>query len=33
MAQEANTGAHIHFEMQTNGKYIDPNNYLNVGNK
>lgn len=33
MAQEANTGAHLHFEMQKNGKKIDPNNYLSLGNK
>ena len=33
MAQEVNTGAHLHFEMQKNGKKIDPNNYLNLGNK
>lgn len=33
MAQEANTGAHLHFEMQKNGKRVDPNNYLNLGDK
>ena len=33
MAQEINTGAHLHFEMQKNGKKVDPNNYLNLGNK
>lgn len=33
MTQELNTGAHLHFEMTLNGAKVDPNNYLNLGNK
>ena len=33
MAQELNSGAHLHFEMLLNGTKIDPNNYLDLGNK
>lgn len=33
MAQEINTGKHLHFEMLLNGKKVDPNNYLALGNK
>lgn len=33
MAQELNTGAHLHFEMTSNGTKVDPNNYLDLGNK
>ena len=33
MAQELNTGAHLHFEMTQNGVKVDPNNYLDLGNK
>lgn len=33
MAQELNTGAHLHFEMTSNGVKVDPNNYLDLGNK
>lgn len=33
MAQELNTGAHLHLEMIVNGKKVDPNNYLSLGEK
>ena len=33
MAQELNTGAHLHFEMQKNGTKVNPNDYLDLGNK
>ena len=33
MAQELNSGAHLHFEMILNGTKVDPNNYLPLGNK
>ena len=33
MAQEVNTGAHLHFEMTKNGVKVDPNDYLNLGYK
>lgn len=33
MAQELNTGAHLHFEMLLNGVKVNPNNYLDLGNK
>ncbi|MBR6778622.1 MAG: M23 family metallopeptidase [Clostridia bacterium] len=33
MAQELNSGAHLHFEMILNGTKVDPNNYLSLGNK
>ncbi len=33
MAQELNTGAHLHFEMQKNGKKVNPNDYLDLGVK
>ena len=33
MAQELNTGAHLHFEMLSNGVKVDPNNYIDLGNK
>lgn len=33
MAQELNSGAHLHFEMMLNGKLVDPNNYLDLGAK
>lgn len=33
MAQELNTGAHLHFEMLLKGTKVDPNNYLPLGNK
>lgn len=33
MAQELNTGAHLHLEMKLDGKKVDPNNYLDLGNK
>ncbi|MBR1988801.1 MAG: M23 family metallopeptidase [Clostridia bacterium] len=33
MAQELNSGNHLHFEMLQDGKKIDPNNYLSLGEK
>lgn len=30
---ESGSGAHLHFEMLKNGKKVDPNNYLELGNK
>ena len=33
MAQELNSGAHLHFEMKKDGKLINPNDYLDLGNK
>ncbi len=33
MAQELDGGAHLHLEMLLNGKKVDPNNYLPLGNK
>ncbi|MBO5954628.1 MAG: M23 family metallopeptidase [Clostridia bacterium] len=33
MAQEQNTGAHLHFEMLKNGTKVNPNDYLDLGNK
>ena len=33
MAQELNTGAHLHFEMIENSVKVNPNNYLDLGNK
>lgn len=33
MAQELNTGAHLHLEMLLNGVKIDPNNYIDLGDK
>ena len=33
MAQEVNTGAHLHFEMTKNGVKVNPNDYLNLGDK
>ena len=33
MAQELKTGAHLHFEMKKDGKLINPNDYLDLGNK
>ena len=31
MAQEANTGAHLHFEMTKDGVKVNPNNYIDLG--
>ena len=33
MAQELKTGAHLHFEMLKNGTKVNPNDYLDLGNK
>lgn len=33
MAQESNTGAHLHFEMTVNGVKVDPNDYLSLSDK
>lgn len=33
MAEELNTGAHLHLEMTVNGVKVDPNNYLSLGDK
>ena len=33
MAQELNTGKHLHLEMLLNGVKVNPNNYLDLGNK
>ena len=33
MAQELATGAHLHFEMQKNGAKVNPNDYIDLGNK
>ena len=33
MAQELNSGAHLHFEMLLNGTKINPNDYIDLGNK
>ncbi len=33
MAQESNTGTHLHFEMTVNGVKVDPNDYLSLGDK
>lgn len=33
MAQEVNTGAHLHFEMLKDGVKVNPNDYLDLGNK
>ena len=33
MSQELNTGAHLHFEMKKDGKLVNPNDYLDLGNK
>ncbi len=33
MAQELNTGAHLHFEMLKNGVKVNPNDYLDLGVK
>ena len=33
MAQELNAGAHLHFEMKKDGKLVNPNDYLDLGNK
>lgn len=33
MAQELNSGAHLHFEMTKDGVKVNPNDYLDLGNK
>ena len=33
MAQEVNTGAHLHFEMLKDGVKVNPNDYLDLGDK
>ncbi len=33
MAQELNSGAHLHFEMQKDGVKVNPNDYIDLGNK
>ena len=33
MAQEINVGAHLHFEMTKDGIKVNPNDYLDLGNK
>ena len=33
MAQEVNTGAHLHFEMTKNGVKVNPNDYIDLGSK
>lgn len=33
MAQESGVGAHLHFEMLKDGKKVNPNNYIDLGNK
>lgn len=33
MAQELSVGAHLHFEMIKNGAKVNPNDYLDLGNK
>ena len=33
MAQESNSGAHLHFEMLKNGKKVNPNDYVALGEK
>ena len=33
MSQELNTGSHLHFEMKKDGKLVNPNDYLDLGNK
>lgn len=33
MAQEVNTGAHLHFEMLKDGAKVNPNDYLDLGAK
>lgn len=33
MAEELNTGVHLHLELLLNGVKVDPNNYLSLGNK
>ncbi|MGN0788191.1 MAG: peptidoglycan DD-metalloendopeptidase family protein [Candidatus Onthoplasma sp.] len=33
MAQELNTGKHLHLEMKKDGKLVDPNDYIDLGSK
>ena len=33
MAQELNSGAHLHLEMTLNGVKVDPNDYIDLGTK